>query len=220
MIFFFFYLVSFTSFRDTKFLVIPKPTSDLQATGDIRSSHHARSTHKQSSLLGRERGEAEVRLDDAEVGEQLLGLLVGDRRGDNDIVAGDPVDGGGDAVLVAGLEGVDDAEDLGGVAAGGGRVGEDGADLLVGVNEEDGADGEGNALLVDVGGVLVVDPGIPMLASTLTYSRGVLDLHVVGEGDLALLVANDGEADIAAGDLSNVLDPAVVGLDGVGGEAN
>ena len=61
-------------------------------------------------------------------------------------------------MLVAGLEGVDDAEYLGGVAAGGGGVGEDGADLLVGVNEEDGADGEGNALLVDVGGVLVVDP--------------------------------------------------------------
>jgi hypothetical protein len=103
-------------------------------------------------------GEAQVGLDDAEVGEKLLGLLVGDGGSDDDIVTGDPVDGGGDAVLVAGLEGVDDAQDLGGVAAGGGRVGEDGADLLVGVDEEDGADGEGNALLIDVGGVLVVDP--------------------------------------------------------------
>lgn len=45
-------------------------------------------------------------------------------------------------------------------------------------------------------------------------------LHVVGEGDLALLVANDGKVDVAAGDLGNVLDPAVVGLDGVGREAN
>lgn len=61
-------------------------------------------------------------------------------------------------MLVAGLEGVDDAEDLGGVAASGGGVGEDGADGLLGVDEEDGADGEGNALGVDVGGVLVVDP--------------------------------------------------------------
>jgi hypothetical protein len=61
-------------------------------------------------------------------------------------------------VLVAGLEGVDDAQDFGGVAASGGRVGEDGADGLLGVDDEDGADGEGNALLVDVGGILVVDP--------------------------------------------------------------
>lgn len=111
------------------------------------------------------RSEAEVRLNNAEVGEQLLGLLVGDGGRDDDVVTGDPVDGGGDAVLVAGLEGVDNAEDLVGVAAGGGRVGEDGADLLVGVDEEDGADGEGDALLVDVGGVLVVDPGKRYLVS-------------------------------------------------------
>lgn len=46
---------------------------------------------------------------------------------DNDIVSWDPVDWGGDAVLVTGLERVDDAENLSGVAAGGGWVGEDGA---------------------------------------------------------------------------------------------
>jgi hypothetical protein len=172
-------------------------------------------------------GEAQVGLDDAEVGEELLGLLVGDGGSDNDIVTGDPVDGGGDAVLVAGLEGVDDAEDLGGVAAGGGRVGEDGADLLVGVDEEDGADGEGNALLVDIGGVLVVDPVVGGSAKGRhsTYMKGWAraprrNLHVVGEGDLALLVANDGEGNLAAGDLLNVVDPAIVGVDGVGGQAN
>lgn len=109
-------------------------------------------------LLGKG-SEAEVRLDDAELREQLLGLLVGDGGVDNDIVTGDPVDGGGDLVLVTSLEGVDDAEDLGGVAASGGRVREDGADGLLGVDDEDRADGESNALGVDVGGVLVVDPG-------------------------------------------------------------
>lgn len=77
---------------------------------------------------------------------------------DDNVITGDPVDGGGDLVLVAGLEGVDDAEDLGRVATGGGGVGEDGADGLLGVDDEDGADGESDALLVDVGGVLVVDP--------------------------------------------------------------
>ncbi|KAK1245858.1 hypothetical protein MKX07_004927 [Trichoderma sp. CBMAI-0711] len=103
-------------------------------------------------------GEAQVGLDGAEVGEELLGLLVLDDGGDDDVVTGLPVDRGGDAILVAGLEGVDDAQDLVGVAAGGGRVGQDGADLLVGVDEEDRADGEGDALFVDVGGVLAVDP--------------------------------------------------------------
>ena len=112
------------------------------------------------SLLLRERGEAQVGLDDAEVGEELLGLLVLDAGGDDDVVAGDPVDRGGDLVLVAGLERVEDTEDLGGVAASRGRVGEDETDLLVRVDDEDRADGEGNALLVDVGGVLVVEPGI------------------------------------------------------------
>lgn len=89
---------------------------------------------------------------------QLLGLLVGDGRSDNDVVTWNPVDGGGDTVLVTGLEGVKDTEDLGGVTAGGGWVGEDETDLLLGVNDEDGADGESNALGVDVGSVLVVDP--------------------------------------------------------------
>ena len=112
------------------------------------------------SLLLRERGEAQVGLDDAEVGEELLGLVVLDAGGDDDVVAGDPVDRGGDLVLVAGLERVEDTEDLGGVAASRGRVGEDETDLLVRVDDEDRADGEGNALLVDIGGVLVVEPGM------------------------------------------------------------
>lgn len=112
---------------------------------------------RKNLLLG-QGGEAEVRLDDAVLGEEHLGLLRLDAGVDNDVVTGDPVDGGGDAVLVAGLEGVDDAENLGGVAAGGGGVGEDGSDRLLGVDDEDGADGEGDALFVDVGGVLLVDP--------------------------------------------------------------
>lgn len=62
-------------------------------------------------------------------------------------------------MLVTSLERVDNAEDLSGVAASAGGVREDGADGLLGVDDEDGTDGESDALLVDVGGVLVVDPG-------------------------------------------------------------
>ena len=93
------------------------------------------------------------------VGEQFLGLGFLDRVGDNDVLAGDPVDGGGNLVLVAGLQRVDDAQDLGGVAAGAGGVREDGADLLLGVDEEDRPDGERESVVVNVGRVLVVDPG-------------------------------------------------------------
>ena len=77
---------------------------------------------------------------------------------DNNIVARNPVDWRSDAVLVTGLERVDDAEDLGGVAASGRWVGHDEADGLLGVNDENGADGERNALGVNVGRILVIDP--------------------------------------------------------------
>lgn len=62
-------------------------------------------------------------------------------------------------MLVASLERVDNAQDLGGVAASAGRVGEDSADGLLGVDDKDRADGESNTLGVDVGSILVVDPG-------------------------------------------------------------
>lgn len=76
------------------------------------------------------------------------------------VLTRNPVDRSGDAVLVASLERVDNAQNLSGVAASGGGVGEDGADGLLGVNDEDGADGESDALGVNVGGILVVDPGV------------------------------------------------------------
>jgi len=96
-------------------------------------------------------------------------------------------------VLVAGLQGVDNAEDLGGVATSGGWVREDGADGLLWVDDEDGTNGERDSLGVNVGCVLVVQ-------------------HVVGEGDLALLVANDGELKLAAGNLVDIRNPAAFSM--------
>ena len=69
-----------------------------------------------------------------------------------------PVDRRGNPVLVASLQRVDNTQNLSSVAASACWVGEDGADGLLGVDDEDGADGEGNTLGVDVGRVLVVDP--------------------------------------------------------------
>lgn len=154
-----------------------------------------------SGLLLRQRCHSQVWLDNLQLRPDLLRLLGLDARVDNDVVAGHPVDWGGDLVLVTGLERVDDPEDLGSVTAGRGRVGEDGADDLLGVDDEDGSDGEGDSLLIDVGRILVVD-------------------HVVPKGDLSVLVSNDGEVQVAAADLVDVLDPFAVAIDGVGGQAD
>lgn len=44
--------------------------------------------------------------------------------------------------------------------------------------------------------------------------------HIIRERNLALLIPNDRESQLGAGDLIDILDPAAVGLDGVGGEAD
>jgi hypothetical protein len=131
-----------------------------------------------------------------------------------------PVDRSGDAVLVASLERVDNAQNLGGVAASACRVGEDGADGLLWVDDEDRADGESNALRVNVGGVLVVDPGMEVSFRDSSHASQSPNLHVVGKSDLPLLVADDGEAELGPGDLIDVLDPATVALDGVCAQAD
>jgi hypothetical protein len=110
------------------------------------------------SLLLWQRSESEVWLDNAELGEQSLGLLVLDAGVDDNIIARNPVDWSGDTVLVAGLKGVDNTEDLGSITASRGRVREDEADGLLWVNDKDRADSERNALGVDVGRVLMVEP--------------------------------------------------------------
>jgi hypothetical protein len=61
-------------------------------------------------------------------------------------------------MLVAGLEGVDDAQDFSSVTSSAGWVGEDGANGLLGIDNEYRPDGESDALLVDIGGILVIDP--------------------------------------------------------------
>jgi len=86
------------------------------------------------------RGESEVWLDNGHLWEELLSLFTLDGGVDNDIVTcvvlasfpqnlsrsprltWNPVDRGGDLVLVAGLQGIDNTEDLSGVAAGGSWV--------------------------------------------------------------------------------------------------
>jgi hypothetical protein len=82
------------------------------------------------------------RLDNANFTELLLSVLSRHWRRNDNVITRKPVDGGGDTVLVGGLQGINDTEDLSGVTTGGSRVGENETDLLVGVNDEDRADGQ------------------------------------------------------------------------------
>jgi hypothetical protein len=103
-------------------------------------------------------GKSEVWLDDAEVGEQLLSLLILDRRVDDHIVARNPVDRGSDLVLVPRLKRIQCPKYLCSIATSRGWVGKNEADSLLRVNDENRADGEGNALRVNVGCILVIQP--------------------------------------------------------------
>jgi len=104
-------------------------------------------------------------------------------------------------ILVTSLERVDNPQDLSSVPSSGGRVGENEADGLLGVNDEDGSDGESNSLGVDVGGILVIQ-------------------HVVKVGNLPVLITDDWELQLGTGYLVDVLDPAMMGVNGVGRETN
>lgn len=51
-------------------------------------------------------------------------------------------------------------------------------------------------------------------------STGRSSSHVIKVGDLALLVGNDGEVDLGAGDVLDIADPALVAAEGVGRETD
>lgn len=62
--------------------------------------------------------------------------------------------------------------------------------------------------------ILAILSVVSQMSRNLSYS------HVVCQRDLTVLVANDGELQLTAGDFVNVLDPTIVGVDGVGGETD
>lgn len=62
------------------------------------------------------------------------------------------------------------------------------SDLLLRVDDEDGADGKNNVLAIQI---TLVD-------------------HVVEESDFPVGIGNDGELEVGVGELVNVLDPLVV----------
>jgi hypothetical protein len=142
-------------------------------------------------------GVAQVRLQLPNLTELLLCILRRDGRGHYHILSDGPVNGGSDALLVGGLQRINDTQYFGRVSAGRGRVQHGQADLLGGVNDEDGTDGEGDTLLGNVVEIALVD-------------------HIVEEGDFAVGIGNDGELDIGVANLVDVFDPFTVGAQVVG----
>lgn len=140
---------------------------------------------------------SQIGLDLADLAKLLLRVRGSDRWWNDHIIADLPVDRSSDALLVAGLQGVNDAQYLSGVATGRGGVHHGQTDLLARVDDENGADGEGNTLLVNVVQVLLVD-------------------HVIQESDLAVSISDDGELQVGRGHFVDVLDPFAVGADIIG----
>lgn len=59
--------------------------------------------------------------------------------------------------------------------------------------------------------------------STKDYQRKAYqmqNLHVIGVGDLSVLVTNDGELEIGSSNLINIPDPICVRLDGIRGQTD
>ena len=139
-------------------------------------------------------GVAQVRLDLANFTKLLLGIRGTHRGRHDDIITNVPVDRGSHTLLITGLQGVDDSQDLGGVSARRGGVHHGQADLLARVDNKHGANSERNFLLADA---ILVD-------------------HVVQEGDFAVGIGDDWELDLCRADFVNVLDPLVVGTELVG----
>src|SRR5215211_6737991 len=94
-----------------------------------------------TQFLQRLRNDADVRLRRFPVTEDLLGFLVGDGAGDDDVFALLPVDRGRDPVRGGELQGVDHAQDLVEVATCGHGIDENELELLVRPDDEDVAHG-------------------------------------------------------------------------------
>ena len=104
-------------------------------------------------------------------------------------------------MFVACLQAIDHPQHLRSVSPRARGIAQDQANRLLRIDDIHASDGQRHALGVHIGCVLIVD-------------------HVVQQGNLALLVANDGELEVRAGDFVDVLDPAVVGVDRISGEAD
>jgi hypothetical protein len=94
------------------------------------------------------------------------------------------------------LQRINDPENFSRIAACASGVVNNGANNFLGIDEEYCADGQCHTLRIDVCCILVID-------------------HIVQVCDLAGLIGDDRECQFAIGDLIDILDPPLMGLEGV-----
>lgn len=128
----------------------------------------------------------------------LLRIWRGHTRRHNHVLADLPINRSRHALLVTMLQRINDPQHFGRIPPRRSGIHHGQTDLGRGIDDEDAPDGEGDALLVDIVQVLLVD-------------------HVVQEGDFAVRVGDDGELDLGLRDVVDVLDPFFVGAEVVGG---
>lgn len=128
---------------------------------------------REGAALSLELGVAQVRLKLTNLPKLLLRIRRTDRRGDDNILTDLPVNRSSDAFLITGLQGVDDPQNFSGVSARGGGVHHGQADLLIRVDDEDGANGERDLLRLQI----------------------VRMDHIIQERDFAIGIGDDWELD-------------------------
>ena len=141
--------------------------------------------------------EPQVRLNLLNISKLLPRIFGAHAWWHNNVIANRPVDRRNDTLLVTSLKRINHPQHFCRVATSASRVVHLESDLLGGVDDEDGADSEGNSLLLDVVKVILRD-------------------HVVEESDLAVGVGDDGELDGCILRLIDVVDPLVVRAEVVG----
>ena len=142
-------------------------------------------------------GEAEVGLQLANITELLLSIRGGNGGRHDNIISRLPINRGHHTLLVAGLKGVNDTEDLSRVAASRCGIHHAETDLLAGVNYKNGSDRKWNAFLSHVVQIALVD-------------------HIVKKGNLALGIGDDRELEVGGRNFVDILDPLPVGTEIVG----
>lgn len=119
----------------------------------------------------------------------------------DDLSPRSPVGRGGDLVGITELEGVDNSEDLVELSSGGGGVSENQSNRLLGVDNVDGSNGEGDTFGVDIGEILLVE-------------------HIVEGGNFSSRVSDDGKFKVDARKLVDVSDPLGVRVEFVARKPN
>ncbi len=142
------------------------------------------------------------------------GLGIGEREVDDDLITGRPVSRCSDGVLGGELAGVNGPEDLVEVAPARGGIRHHQRNRLVGLDNEDGTNGQGEAGLVTIGLVEDAD-GRGMVPLGIAEER---DLHLGARSCLDVLDPGSVRVGIVAGEAAN-LDAALfpLGIEAGGG---